>query len=87
MGWARLYLRPRTECLSVVDTYGVDSRDTRAYQLVPRGRPPVAEPIKACDMAWNMLSGARSSLSAPGRTLAHYGCQEGASVLAGASAP
>ena len=40
---------------SVVDTYGVDSRDTRAYQLVPRGRPPVAEPIKACDMAWNML--------------------------------
>ena len=43
---------------SVVDTYGVDSRDTRAYQLVPRGRPPVAEPIKACDMAWDML-GAR----------------------------
>ena len=40
---------------TVVDTYGVEARDTAAYQIVPHGRPTVAEPIKACDMAWNML--------------------------------
>lgn len=41
---------------SVLDTYGVGARDAVVGQLVeaPHG-DPVAEPIKACDMAWNMM--------------------------------
>jgi len=47
---------------SVVDAYGVTARDALvASEASTRGnglwKPPVAEPIKACDMAWNMLSG------------------------------
>ena len=40
---------------SVVDTYRIAEIDTAAYGKVPRGGPQVAEPIKACDMAWSML--------------------------------
>jgi hypothetical protein len=40
---------------SVVDTYGVAAADAAAFEHVPRDRAPVAKPIKACDMAWNMI--------------------------------
>ena len=40
---------------TVIDTYGVQARDEAAYRQVPRGQPPIDKPIKACDMAWNMI--------------------------------
>ena len=42
---------------TVVDAYAAAAADAEAYKHVPRDRPPVAQPIKACDMAWNMLGG------------------------------
>ena len=42
---------------SVVDALGVQASDAAARQQVPQDKPPVAQPIKACDMAWNMLGG------------------------------
>ena len=45
---------------TVVDAYGVAERDAAASKQAPRGKPPVAQPIKACDLAWSML-GTRSN--------------------------
>ena len=46
----------------VVDTYGVAARDAAAYKHVPLGKAPVPEPVKACDMAWNMLGNGNGKL-------------------------
>ena len=42
---------------SVLDTYGVQARDAEVRTRVPQDKPHVAQPIQACDMAWNMLGG------------------------------
>jgi diketogulonate reductase-like aldo/keto reductase len=57
-GLAWLALAPSNKVAStVVDAYFVQARDAIAYAKVPRGKAPVAQPIKACDMAWNLLAG------------------------------
>uniref|UniRef100_A0A7S0JHQ2 NADP-dependent oxidoreductase domain-containing protein n=1 Tax=Calcidiscus leptoporus TaxID=127549 RepID=A0A7S0JHQ2_9EUKA len=47
---------------TVVDAYGVRSADAAVAQHAPRERPTVAQPIKACDMAWSMLDSSKMEL-------------------------
>ena len=47
---------------AVIDAYGVAAADAAAYEHVPRGRAMVAQPIKACDFAWNMLGDGKMEL-------------------------
>jgi len=64
-GLAWLVLSPTNRVApTVVDTYGVANRDEAASAKVPElamSHPPLDKPIRACDMAWNMLSGAPHS--------------------------
>jgi 2,5-diketo-D-gluconate reductase A len=62
-GLAWMVLAPNNRVPStVVDAFGVQARDAEARQHVPRDQPPEAQPIKACDMAWEMLGGRPSKV-------------------------
>jgi len=41
---------------TVLDTFGVRARDELTYKHVPRSLATFDAPIKACDMAWNLLA-------------------------------
>jgi len=41
---------------TVLDTFGVVARDEKAYKHVPRSLATFDAPIKACDMAWNLIA-------------------------------
>ena len=41
---------------TVLDTFGVQQRDEAAHTHVPRSLATFDNPIKACDMAWNLIA-------------------------------